>query len=201
MRLRARFASAARAAVAGMAAVMAGLAYRRQELVLVALLAAAVVGGVAIDAGHRRAPALLDRLEAEPPRLAPLIGARRPREPAARPPRDAPGAHDRPARAPSPRDVPPPAPSAAQPIDVDRATPAELARLPGIGPRLAARILARRDALGGRFPSFDDFTSVPGLGPRKAGLLRPLVRLDAESAGETEAGGREDGAEPPGPPP
>ncbi len=57
MRLRARPARAARAAVVRVAAVMAGLAYRRQELAVVALLAAGVLGGFAIDAWHRRAPA------------------------------------------------------------------------------------------------------------------------------------------------
>jgi DNA uptake protein ComE-like DNA-binding protein len=199
MRLRARLARAARVAVAGVAAVTAGLAYRRQELVVVALLATGVLGGFAIDAWHRRAPALLDRLEAEPLRLAPPIDTRRPREPAPRAARAEPRARDRPAAA-VPRAAPPPAPTATHPVDLDRATPEELVRLPGIGPRLAARILARRDALGGRFPSFDDFASVPGLGLHRAGLLRPLVHLAAERSAPPEAGEPADAAETRGPP-
>ncbi len=62
-------------------------------------------------------------------------------------------------------------------MDLNRAAPEDLARLPEIGPRLAARILARRDELGGRFRSFEEFATTPGLGARRAGRLRPLVRV------------------------
>ena len=58
----------------------------------------------------------------------------------------------------------------------------ELGELPGIGPRLASRILARREQLGGRFESVEELASVPGFGRRKTGLLRPLIRVDATPA-------------------
>jgi DNA uptake protein ComE-like DNA-binding protein len=166
------------------------LAYRRQELLVVALLAASVLGGFALEAWHRRTPTPLDRLEAEPPRLAELArvpgAARRTARPAApdRPARAEPpaarGTHHRPARA-------EPAPATPErPLDLNRASPGDLQQLPGIGPRLAARIVAQRQALGGRFPRIEDLASVPGLGPRKADRLRALVRVTPGPGDPTE---------------
>jgi competence protein ComEA len=95
-----------------------------------------------------------------------------------------------PARAPAPgaRHAPRPAarpspPADAGPLDLDAATPEQLARLPGLGPRLAARIVTRREALGGRFESFDQFARTPGVGRRRAGHLRALVFVPGEEAG------------------
>jgi DNA uptake protein ComE-like DNA-binding protein len=152
------------------AALVEAVTYRRQEVAVVALLAASVLAGLAVDAWHRRAPALLTGLEAEPPRLAPIVRAR-----PAPPPRPAP-APVLPAREGSP------APDRL--LDLDAATPEQLARLPGIGPRLAARIVARREDLGGRFGSFDRFARTPGLGLRRAGRLRTLAFVPGEEAGE-----------------
>jgi DNA uptake protein ComE-like DNA-binding protein len=167
------------------------LAYRRQELAVAGLLAASVLGGFAIDGWHRRAPALLDRLEAEPPRLAAVARApghaSRPRAESA-PAREPRARRERPhtlqavaslkPRRPAP--APDPPPSATRPVDLNRAAADELARLPEIGPRLAARIQARREELGGRFHSFEEFATTPGLGARRAGRLRPLVRVPEE---------------------
>jgi competence protein ComEA len=163
------------------AVLVDAVAYRRQEVAVVALLAGSVVAGFAVDAWHRRAPALLTRLEAEPPRLAPVTRAR-----AAVPARQ-PGTPARAARAgrdgPGPA-APPATPTAGRPLDLDAATPEQLAGLPGIGPRLAARIVARREELGGRFGSFDRFAQTPGLGLRRARALRSLAYVPGEEAGE-----------------
>lgn len=67
----------------------------------------------------------------------------------------------------------PPAPQ-AWPVDVDRATVAQLDDLPGIGPVLAARIVAHRDSAGG-FGSIEALCEVRGIGPKTAARLRPLV--------------------------
>lgn len=210
MRLRRIFHDAVRAASrsgrraaatvgASMAEVAVSLTYRRQELVVVALLAASVLGGFAIDAWHRRAPGALDRLEAEPARLGDVPpGSGRSGSPTAPRPRD-----DRRARAgllrratpratrgalaPRARAVPAPRPTADHPLDLNRAAAAELTRLPGIGPRLADRILTRREELGGRFGSVDELATVPGLGARKLASLRLLVRVVREPAGAPEA--------------
>lgn len=81
--------------------------------------------------------------------------------------------------------VPPPvdAPGAALvgtapagPIDLNRATPAELDALPGIGPATAAAIVAHRDA-NGPFAAVDDLEQVRGIGPAKLDVIRPLVTL------------------------
>jgi competence protein ComEA len=50
-------------------------------------------------------------------------------------------------------------------IDVNTATAAELEVLPGIGPKLAGRIVADRAARG-PFASIEDLDRVPGIGPR-----------------------------------
>jgi Helix-hairpin-helix motif len=165
------------------AVLVEAVAYRRQEAAVVALLAGSVVGGFAVDAWHRRAPALLTRLEAEPPRLA-LATRARPATPA------------RPARAPAaaarhgPRTAAPPSPpSAERPLDLDAATPDQLARLPGVGARLAARIVTRREELGGRFGSFEQFAKTPGLGLRRAGRLRSLAFVPGEEPPAPPGGG------------
>ena len=58
------------------------------------------------------------------------------------------------------------------PLDINRATAAELEQLPGIGPALAARIIAKRDSMGG-FRRVDDLDAVRGIGPAKLQRLRP----------------------------
>jgi competence protein ComEA len=66
-------------------------------------------------------------------------------------------------------------PVAAGPVDLNAADAAELTRLPGIGPALAARIVASR-AADGPFRSADDLARVAGIGPATVERLRPLVR-------------------------
>ncbi|MDE3216270.1 MAG: ComEA family DNA-binding protein, partial [Gemmatimonadota bacterium] len=61
-------------------------------------------------------------------------------------------------------------------IDVDRASPQELQRLPGIGPVLAARIVAYRDS-NGPFGGLDRLRRVKGIGPATAARLDSLVRF------------------------
>lgn len=67
-----------------------------------------------------------------------------------------------------------PHPGAAPAVDLNRAGPAELDRLPGIGPVLAARIVEHRRRHG-RFGSVEELRAVRGVGPRMLERLRPLV--------------------------
>ena len=60
-------------------------------------------------------------------------------------------------------------------LDLDSATVADLDRLPGIGPVLAARIVEHRQ-LHGRFHRVDELLLVPGIGPRLLERLRPWLR-------------------------
>ncbi|HET7498126.1 MAG TPA: helix-hairpin-helix domain-containing protein [Candidatus Eisenbacteria bacterium] len=59
-------------------------------------------------------------------------------------------------------------------IDVDRASEAELLRLPGIGPALAGRIVAER-ASGGAFGGPDGLLRVHGIGPKTLEKIRPYL--------------------------
>lgn len=67
-------------------------------------------------------------------------------------------------------------PSRAAPLDLNLAGEEALQRLPGIGPVLAARIVAYRQAQG-RFATVDDLLSVSGIGPRKLDEFRHLVTV------------------------
>ena len=76
--------------------------------------------------------------------------------------------------------VPPRAPAGTPPakVDLNRATPAELDRLPGIGPVLASRIVAHRERHG-PFRDPAELIAVPGIGPALAARLAPFVTVSA----------------------
>jgi competence protein ComEA len=63
------------------------------------------------------------------------------------------------------------------PIDINRADREALMALPGIGPVLAERIIAYREAHG-PFKSVDDLTAIAGIGERNINIFRKLVRVD-----------------------
>ena len=62
----------------------------------------------------------------------------------------------------------------SEPIDVNRATAAELEALPRIGPALAERIVAHRDSAG-PFASLEALEAVRGVGPAMAKSLASRV--------------------------
>jgi DNA uptake protein ComE-like DNA-binding protein len=132
--------------------------YTRYQLLLVLLLVGASGAGLAIEQWQRARPDLALRLETldrvEPAR-AEVARPRRPPRDEPRP-RAAPGADRQPAR--------------AAPLDVNHASEAELARLPGIGPALAARIVAARP-----FEDVDALRRVRGLRRSTLERLRPSV--------------------------
>jgi competence protein ComEA len=64
----------------------------------------------------------------------------------------------------------------AGPLDLNSATEADLDALPGVGPVLAGRILAWREA-NGAFTAVDQLAEVPGIGERTLERLAPLVRV------------------------
>jgi len=136
--------------------------YRRRELWLLLFIAASLGVGLAVREFRAGFPDLAERLEgvdADIPRGAdPKPGT--PGEP-------------RPSR--PPKLLAPPA-EADRRLDLNRATPADLARLPGIGPALAQRIVDTRERQG-RFASPDELRRVPGIGQKKLEAIRGLVTV------------------------
>lgn len=106
-------------------------------------------------------------------RMAPHLALPRRPEGGVRSVSDA-GARRAPGRGGSAREDPPPTPGA--PVDLNRATAVELRALPGVGPVLAAEIIAWRSRRGG-FGTVEELMEVRGIGPVKMERLRPLVRV------------------------
>ena len=158
-----------------------GLYTRQQLLLLLSLLAAA---GVGLGVVHWRAahPELVERLEGIDREIAAgaAVGAedrdvqqvteppaprqRRRGESDSRPPAR-PRAPKRQALAPD---------QSGPPLELNRATLADLIRLPGVGAVLARHILETRETVG-RFAAVNDLVGVRGLGPAKLERLRPFV--------------------------
>jgi len=62
------------------------------------------------------------------------------------------------------------------PVNVNTATVKELTKLPGIGPKIAARIAAYREEKGA-FRRVEDLIKVKGIGKRKLERMRPFVQI------------------------
>ena len=133
--------------------------YSHRQLTLLLLLVVAAGAGLAVGHWRRAHPELAERLEqldrapvetAHPPGGGPANGDAR----AMRPPK---------------RTAP-----AAEPLDPNRASAAELETLPGVGASLARRIVDARDR-DGPFATVDDLRRVRGLSRGRLERLRPLL--------------------------
>jgi len=76
-----------------------------------------------------------------------------------------------------------PRPGVEERINVNTADAETLERLPGIGPALAERIVAEREA-NGPFSDAADLTRVSGIGEKTAQALIPYVTVGEELLGE-----------------
>ena len=72
-------------------------------------------------------------------------------------------------------------------IDVNRADEAELVRLPGIGPALAARIVTERER-GGAYASPQDLLRVPGIGPKTLARIETYLAFPGAVGGDSLTG-------------
>ena len=63
-----------------------------------------------------------------------------------------------------------------QKLDLNTATAEDLARVSGVGARLAQQIVEARERLGG-FRSWDDVDALPGVGARRMDSLREAAEL------------------------
>ena len=77
-----------------------------------------------------------------------------------------------------------PADTSARVIDINQASAEDFAKLPGIGPKLANRIVAFRQKHG-PFRRTEDLLAIRGLGPKKWKALRPYLRVGSSPAKET----------------
>jgi competence ComEA-like helix-hairpin-helix protein len=67
-----------------------------------------------------------------------------------------------------------------EPIDINRASAEEFAKLPGIGPELARRIVAFREKHG-PFRRVEDLLAIRGVGHKKWKSIRPSLRVGNEA--------------------
>ena len=154
--------------------------YSRPQLRLLLVLATLFLTGLGVRewrAGFPDAADRLERFDREEP-LAPLLPSPRAES--------RPVSSGTPAKttttngaAPRPeagRASPAPANQDPRPLDLNRATATELARLPGVGPGLAQRIVDERERRG-RFDSPEALRQVMGVGPKKLAALRDLVTV------------------------
>jgi competence protein ComEA len=73
------------------------------------------------------------------------------------------------------------APQAAPPVNLNTATVAQIATLPGIGEKAAQRIVEYREKNGG-FKKVEDLMNVKGIGEKSFLKLKPLVTVGEKSA-------------------
>ena len=153
--------------------------YSRPQLRLLLVFTALFLAGLGVREWRAGFPDLADRLERfdREEALAPLVPSSR--------------TEGRPASAVTaaklggvaaaipraePTGAPLSSPPGATPLDLNRASVADLARLPGVGPGLAQRIVQERERRG-RFESPEALRQVMGVGPKKLAALRDLVSV------------------------
>jgi competence protein ComEA len=151
------------------------LTYTRRQLLLLSLVVAGGAAGLAIDRWRRANADVVTYLETLDRAPTPSV-----REPSARRASVVPQANSLPARA-----VARPERARgrradagdATPVDVNLAGAAELERLPGVGPALAARIVEARTR-DGPFGSVDDLRRVRGVRDATLERLRPRLAVN-----------------------
>ena len=155
------------------------LSYTRRQILLLSVVVAVGATGLAVDRWRRANPDVVTYLETldrgpAPPAREPIARRTTARtsgtaDAAASPPRAGP----RPDHARGPRARG----DDSAPLDVNLASAAELERLPGVGPALAARIVEAR-ARDGPFGSVDDLRRVRGVGGVTLERLRPRLAVN-----------------------
>jgi len=160
---------------------------RFAALVARAVLVAAGVGLLAIigyAAGPKALASATPTVDGTAAEVAHATGSRPAVSSPASPSSAAPALANAPLTAPHPEAAPAAANHAARgsaspddPVVLNTATVDEFRRLPGIGEKRAAAMIALRERLG-RFRAVEDLLKVKGIGRAMLKRIRPLVRLD-----------------------
>lgn len=147
--------------------------YSAPQLRLLILLALTLLAGLGVRewrAGFPAAAERFERFDREEP-----AGALLPESPASGPAPAGPAVAPAPPPPGPPGIAPAPAPP-PEPVDVNRADVAQLARLPGVGAGLAQRIVEERERRG-RFESPEELRYVLGMGPKKLAAIRRFINV------------------------
>jgi competence ComEA-like helix-hairpin-helix protein len=78
----------------------------------------------------------------------------------------------------------------AHPLDLNRATAAQLEQVPGVGPSTAQAIVRFRSR-SGPFRSVDDLLALQGIGRKRLARMRPYLTVEQETPGERRKAGSE----------
>jgi len=73
--------------------------------------------------------------------------------------------------------------TATAPVNLNTATVEQLATIPGVGPRMAERIIDYRQKNGG-FKKVEDLMNVSGVGEKSFLKMKPLITVTAPKAGQ-----------------
>ena len=73
--------------------------------------------------------------------------------------------------------------TAAAPVNLNTATAEQLATIPGVGPKMAERIIEYRQKNGG-FKKIEDLMNVSGVGEKSFLKMKPLITLTTPKPGQ-----------------
>jgi len=73
--------------------------------------------------------------------------------------------------------------SASAPVNLNTATAEQLATIPGVGPKMAERIIDYRQKNGG-FKKIEDLMNVSGVGEKSFLKMKPLITVTAARPGQ-----------------
>jgi competence protein ComEA len=79
--------------------------------------------------------------------------------------------------------VPKPTATAAAPVNLNTATAEQLATIPGVGPKMAERIIDYRQKNGG-FKKIEDLMNVSGVGEKSFLKMKPLITVTVPKPGQ-----------------
>ncbi len=87
----------------------------------------------------------------------------------------------------APQNAAPAKPAVTTPVNINTATADQLDGLPGVGPKLAARIVEYRQKNGG-FKKIEDLMNIQGIGEKNFLKLKPLITVTPPKSDKVDTG-------------